>query len=97
MKAEEVIAKLRSHETELRQAGLLHVRLFGSVARGEADEASDVDLLADFDEGKRLSLIDVIGLENRLSDLLGVKVDLIQEGTLKERLRERADRAVVAF
>ena len=47
--ADRVIATLRAHETELRQAGLRSLSLFGSVARGETETASDIDLAAEFD------------------------------------------------
>lgn len=91
---DDVIATLRAHAPELRAAGIVRLRLFGSVARGEA--ANDVDLVAEFD--RSLSLIDLIGLENRLSDLLGCKVDLAQEKTLKPRVRTNIEReAVLAF
>jgi predicted nucleotidyltransferase len=93
-----VIAKLREHEPELKAAGIVHLRLHGSVARGEASEASDVDLIAEFDATKPLSLLDMVGLENRLADLLGVAVDLSPAKMLKEPVREKAVReAVFAF
>jgi predicted nucleotidyltransferase len=89
-----VLATLRAHERELKDAGILRLRLFGSVARGEA--GNDVDLVAEFD--RALSLIDLIGLEHRLSDLLGRPVDLAQERMLKPRARVNVDReALVAF
>jgi predicted nucleotidyltransferase len=93
-----VLETLRLHEPELRAAGILHLRLFGSVARGESSIHSDVDLMADFDRSKRLTLFDMARLEGRLSDLLGGKVDLSPAGSLKERVRARALReAVHAF
>ena len=79
-----VIQTLRLHEPELRAAGIVHLRLFGSVARGEASAESDVDLMADIDRSKRLKLFSLAGLENRLSDLLGVKVDLSPADSMKE-------------
>jgi uncharacterized protein len=89
-----VIATLRAHERELKNAGISRLRLFGSVARGET--GNDVDLVAEFD--RALSLIDLIGLENRLSDLLGRPVDLAQERMLKPRVRANVDReALLAF
>ena len=89
-----VIATLRAHERELKNAGVVRLRLFGSVARGEA--GNDVDLVAEFD--RALSLIDLVGLENRLSDLLGRPVDLAQERMLKPRVKANVDReAVIAF
>ena len=95
---EQVIATLRAHEQELKEAGVVRVRLFGSVARGDASETSDVDLLAQFDDTKPISLIGLVHIENRLSDLLGRKVDLVQERSLKARIRANVEReAVLAF
>ena len=98
MGRDRVIAKLREHEPELKAAGIVHLRLHGSVARGEASEASDVDLIAEFDAAKPLSLLDMVGIENRLADLLGVAVDLSPAKMLKGPVREKAAReAVSAF
>jgi predicted nucleotidyltransferase len=69
-----VLQTLRQHEPVLRAAGILHLRLFGSVARGESSAQSDVDLMADFDRSKSLTLFDMARLEGQLSDLLGGKV-----------------------
>ena len=92
MDREYVIAKLREHELELKAAGIVHLPLHGSLARGAAPATSDVDLIAEFDTTKHLSLLDMVGLENRLSDLLGAPVDLSPEDTLKEPVAERAAR-----
>jgi predicted nucleotidyltransferase len=98
MQRPQIIEKLRAHRAELRAAGIVHLRLHGSVARGEATADSDVDLIAEFEPGRRLTLIDMVRLENRLHDLLGVKVDLSPANTLKEPVRRRAEReAVLAF
>jgi hypothetical protein len=63
------------------------VRVFGSVARGDADEHSDIDLLVEFDTER--SLLDHAGLWLELQELLGVKVDVVSERGLKARIRER--------
>jgi predicted nucleotidyltransferase len=98
MQRPEIIEKLRAHRTELCAAGIVHLRLHGSVARGEASLNSDVDLIAEFEPGRRFTLIDMVKLENRLRDLLGVKVDLSPANTLKEPVRRRAEReAMLAF
>jgi|ERR1700704_419871 predicted nucleotidyltransferase len=98
MNRETVITALRAHESELRAAGVVRLSLFGSTARGEARPDSDVDLLAAFDNARPLSLLDVIRIENQISDLLGHAVDLIEEGTLKPRVRQSVDReAMRAF
>ena len=68
------------------------MRVFGSVARGEAAEGSDVDLLVRFDPGR--SLFDQVHLGNELADLLGVRVDLVAEGGLLDRDRHILDEAV---
>ncbi|NUQ03595.1 MAG: nucleotidyltransferase family protein [Anaerolineae bacterium] len=70
------------------QYGATNVRVFGSVARGEAREDSDVDFLVEFRAGS--SLFEVVGLWVRLKELLGREVDLSTERTLKEFIRPRA-------
>ena len=95
MKRDEVIAKLREHEPELRAAGVVRLSLFGSTARNEARPESDIDLLAAFDDAQSLSLLDMIGIENRLADLLGGPVDLIEEGTLRPRASQSVSREVM--
>jgi len=98
MDRDSVITRLREHEPELKVAGIVHLRLHGSLARGAASATSDVDLIAEFDRSKQLSLLDMVGLENRLSDLLGAPVDLSAQHTLKQPVAQRAAReAVLAF
>ncbi len=98
MDREQVIAILRGHENELRAAGLVHLSLFGSTARGDQRPDSDVDLLAAFDGTRRISLLAVAGIEERISRMLGRSVELVEEGTLKPRVRERVEaEAVRAF
>ncbi len=96
MNREDVIARLRDYEPELKAAGIARLSLFGSVARGET--GNDVDLVAEFEESRKPSLIQLVGLENRLSDLLGCKVDLSQKASLKPRVRASVEReAILAF
>jgi uncharacterized protein len=67
--------------------GAGNIRVFGSVARGEADESSDIDLLVDMDPDR--SLLDVSALLADLRDLLGRKVDVVSEKGLYWLLRRR--------
>jgi predicted nucleotidyltransferase len=98
MDREQVIAALRAHQRELKSAGIVGLSLFGSVARGEASEQSDIDLMGDFDRAKGLTLFDMAGLEVRLTDILGTRVELCDRRMLKEPVRVRAEReAVLAF
>ena len=68
------------------QHGARNVRVFGSLARGQADPDSDLDLLVEMDEGR--SLLDLVGLWQDLEELLGSKVDVISEGGLSPYLRD---------
>jgi hypothetical protein len=68
--------------------GAHDVRVFGSVARGDAKEGSDLDLIVRFDPGR--SLLDHGGLIMDLRELLGVKVDVIDEEAMRERFRNHA-------
>jgi uncharacterized protein len=91
MDRDQVLAALRAHEKELKDAGVVRLSLFGSTARGEASADSDVDLLAAFDGTRRLSALDVVGIQLKLSKLLGCQVDLTEEGTLKPRVKSRVE------
>jgi hypothetical protein len=73
--------------------GARNVRVFGSLARGEADEASDLDLLVELDPGR--SLLDLGGLQFELEALLGCRVDVVTERGLKLRIRDRVLREAV--
>ena len=76
---------LSEHKEELKQNyQVKDIGIFGSYVRGEQKKKSDVDILVDFEESSELSLLDFIGLENYLTDLLGVKVDLVEKGTLSQ-------------
>ena len=63
------------------------VRVFGSLARGEAGPNSDVDILVTLEPGR--SLLDIIGLKQDLEDLLGCKVDVVTEAAISPYIREQ--------
>lgn len=94
-----IIAKLREYAAELHGLGVDHLFLHGSCAGGRAtDGVSDVDVIAEFDPTRRLSLLDMVAIENRLAEVLGMRVDLFPLKTLKEPVRDKARReAVLAF
>ena len=91
-------AQLASVRAEILAAvarhGATNVRVFGSVARGDADATSDVDFLVDFEPGR--SLLDLAGLLVDLEDLLGHSVDVVTEPGLKARIRQRVLAEAVA-
>jgi predicted nucleotidyltransferase len=75
--------------------GVRSVRVFGSVARGEADEHSDVDFLVDMEPGR--GLLDLGGFLMDVRALLGREVDVVTERGLKPRIRDRVLRESVAL
>jgi uncharacterized protein len=96
---EEVLAKLRAEMPNLREKySVDSLALFGSVARGEDDPESDVDVLVDFDPEARPTLLTLYGLGAYLEELLGCEVDIGTTRSLKPRVRERilAERLLVA-
>jgi predicted nucleotidyltransferase len=98
MTREQVLARLREHRQELECAGIVRLAIFGSVARGENTPQSDVDLMGDFDRAKRLNLFDMVGLELRLTEIVGTRVELSDRKMLKPPVKLVAEReAVLAF
>ncbi len=82
---------IETHREEIRaiaaRRGITHVRVFGSMARGDADESSDVDLLVSLPPG--VSGFALGGLLLDVQDLLGRRVDVLTEAGLHPALRER--------
>ena len=98
MRRDEALRILKEHEEELRERGVVHIRIFGSVARDEANADSDVDLLADFDPERKLGLLAIGSLQVRLSEIFETNVDLSSPGWLKPRIHARAEKEwVLAF
>jgi predicted nucleotidyltransferase len=98
MNKERVLTILREHSAELHSAGVVHLRLFGSVARGENTAKSDVDLMVDLDERGMRSLISIGAIQVQLSEMLGTEVDLAVAKWMHEPIRSRAfAEAVLAF
>jgi predicted nucleotidyltransferase len=87
MQRDEVLRILREHRDELDEYHVRSLALFGTAARDEAGPASDVDVLVEFSIVP--SLLTLIHIENQLSDLLGIKVDLVMKSALKPRIRDR--------
>ena len=79
---------IEAHRDELRELGVRRVRVFGSVARGEATEASDVDLIVDMVRDD-YTLLDLGGVQYALQEWCGVKVDLSETRSLREADRFR--------
>jgi uncharacterized protein len=86
MKKQKVIQLLKQHNRELSDRfGVKSLALFGSVARDEANPASDIDLLVEFD--RPVGLFGLFALQDRLEEIFGCKVDIGTPDSLKPRLR----------
>jgi predicted nucleotidyltransferase len=100
MKRDEIIAKLRAHEPELRAAGIASLSLFGSIARGDDRSDSDIDVVVRLSDQLTLKGFAYFGqieeLTQHLEKILGRPVDVVIEPVQKERLRREIeeDRAV---
>ena len=90
MNREDAIAILKKHETELRQLGVEHLYMFGSTARGEAHEDSDIDLFFDYEKGK-LGLFELMDVKEQASRILGRKADIMTRDSLHKVLRSRIE------
>lgn len=102
MKSDEIIAKLRAHEQELRAAGVTSLALFGSMARGEQRDDSDVDVVVRLTDEARQGGFAYFGridsLTRRLAEILERPVDVVAEPIQKDRLRRAIEEDhIVAF
>ena len=88
MKREDIIRILGEHRTALTEMNVQSLELFGSVARGEAGESSDVDLLVEFDHDARVGIFHFLRVKEYSEKILGVsKVDLVTQPALHPRLK----------
>jgi len=90
MQRETAIATLKAHEAELKQLGVQHLYLFGSTARGEARDDSDVDLFFDHPEGS-LGLFELMDVKDAASRILGRKADIMTRRSLHRLLRSQIE------
>ena len=102
MKRDEVIAALRAHEAELRAAGVESLSVFGSVARGEQNDRSDVDVAIRLSSQAAQGGFEYFGrldaLTRQLEEILGCRVDVVAEPIRREGLRRSIEtEAVSAF
>jgi uncharacterized protein len=78
-----------------KEHGVTSMSLFGSTARGEDHQSSDIDLLVDFEPGR--SLIDLVRLERELSEAFNLDFDVLTPNSLHPRIRERVNREKVSI
>jgi predicted nucleotidyltransferase len=90
MDRDDVIARLTEHAAELRRLGVEHLYLFGSTARGDAREDSDVDLFFDHPEGS-IGLYQLMDVKEAATRILGRKADIMTRSSLHPVLRHRIE------
>jgi predicted nucleotidyltransferase len=94
MDKETVIRTLRAHEAELRAEGVSHVYLFGSVARGEADEKSDVDLFYDYDL-ERFGFLQFMRIRELAPEIFGRAVDIMPRDGIHPLIRPKVEQPAI--
>jgi uncharacterized protein len=95
---ERVISTLRAHQMELQRRGVRHAALFGSIARGEGNRTSDIDILVELDPQASVGLFEYVGITQYLADLFPVRVDVANRSGLKPLVRPTIERdAIYAF
>jgi predicted nucleotidyltransferase len=95
MRKAEAIEKLRRQADAIRALGATSLYLFGSVARDEAGPDSDVDLFIDYDESRKFSLVDLVGIKLFLEDELSTEIDVTTRNSLHPKLKDRIEAASV--
>ena len=95
MSRDDILHRLRQDKRELTQRySVKTLQLFGSYVRGQESSASDVDILVEFDEPP--GMFDFVRLEIALSDLLGMKVDLVMKDALRPGIGDQIRREAVS-
>ena len=95
---ERIISILKENKAELKEKyGVKEIGIFGSYVRGKYKEKSDLDILVEFEEDAKIGLLKFVNLENYLSDLIGVKVDLVEKSALKPRIGKNILREVITL
>ena len=90
MKRSEAIETLRRSEPALRQRGVKHAALFGSVARGDDRPDSDIDIMIEVDPDARITVFDYLDLKEYIADLFDGPVDVVNRESLKPYVRPDA-------
>ena len=98
MNKEEVIEKLQLNQKQLQSRGILHAAVFGSVARGEAKNSSDIDILIDLDPCISMDIYTYVNLKRFIASLFPIPTDVVNSAALKEEISFNAQcDAIYAF
>ena len=95
MKLEQALRTLRDAEPALRAKGVVHAAIFGSTARGDQREDSDVDIVIDFDPAARVTIYDYVAVRDDIAALFEQPVDVVDRAGLKPHLRQPVARDLI--
>ena len=90
MDSSEAIETLRRSEHALRQRGVMHAALFGSVARGDNRRDSDIDIMIEIDPDARITVFEYVDLKEYIAGLFNGPVDVVNRDGLKSHVRPAA-------
>ena len=91
----EAVSKLKDHAEAIKAMGATALYLFGSTARDETDDSSDLDLFIDYDPSTRFNALDLVGIKQFLEDELEIPIDVTTRDGLHPMLRHDIERAAV--
>jgi hypothetical protein len=94
MERDEAISRLQQHEADLKRLGVEHLYMFGSAARGDANNDSDVDLFFDYQKGK-LGVYELMEVKECAANILGRRTDIMTRDSLHKTLREAIEATAV--
>ena len=94
MNREDAISRLQRHEADLKRLGVERLYLFGSTARGDAGEDSDVDLFFDYEKGK-LGLFELMDVKDYAAGILGRKTEIMTRDSLHKMLRPQIEASAI--
>ena len=97
MKRDEALSRLKHHEADLKRLGVVRLFMFGSTARGEATDQSDIDLFFDYERGT-LGVFELMDVKDFAASILGQKTDIMTRDSLHHALRQQIeDMAIRVF
>ncbi|MFW6149546.1 MAG: nucleotidyltransferase family protein [Atribacterota bacterium] len=95
---DKIINILKKHKEELKKRyNIKEIGVFGSYVRGEDKVKSDLDILIEFEEDADVDLLKFVNMENYLSEIIGIKVDLVEKSGLKTRIGKHILKEVISI
>ena len=90
-----LIERLRGLRTRLAEDGVTHLAMFGSRARGDHHDGSDLDVLIEIEEARKFSLIDLVGVQHTIGDAIGIPVQATMRRSMTPGFRQAVAQDVV--